>query len=332
MNRQRLSRRWESLSVVPNTANGTSEIQMKQRQRLDAKRRLKENIPLLILFVPVLMFYIIFKYVPMLGSIMAFKDYNFAQGILHSPWNGLRNFEILFSNPQTLNIIRNTLLLSVLNIVVGFPIPIILAILLNEVRKQWFKKWVQTLVYLPHFFSWVIVGGIVVTLFAEQTGFVNAVLERLTGDTFSFLYDDVSWVAIFLGSGIWKEAGFSTIIFLAAITSIDPSLYEAASIDGASKWKQILNVTLPGISTTVVLILILSMGNVMSVGFDQVYVLQNSGVFDISEVISTYIYKVGIQGGQFSLTSAMGLFESVVGFILVCSTNMVARRFDRGLW
>ncbi len=320
------------MKEMHSTANGTLGIQMKERRRFEAKRRLKDNIPLLILFVPVLLFYIIFKYVPMFGSIMAFKDYNFGQGILHSPWNGLRNFEILFSNPQTLNIIRNTLLLSVLNIVVGFPIPIILAVLLNEVRKQWFKKWVQTLVYLPHFFSWVIVGGIVITLFAEQTGIVNTVLERLTGNTFSFLYDDVSWIAIFLGSGIWKEAGFSTIIFLAAITSIDPSLYEAASIDGANKWKQILNVTLPGISSTIVLILILQMGNVMSVGFDPVYVLQNSGVFDVSEVISTYIYKVGIQGGQFSLTSAMGLFESVVGFILIFTTNIVARKFDRGLW
>jgi putative aldouronate transport system permease protein len=314
------------------TADGTRELRGEQRRRWEAKRRFKENMPLLFLFVPVLLFYIIFKYVPMFGAIMAFKDYNFADGILRSPWTGLGNFDILFSNPQTLNIIRNTLLLSVLNIVVGFPVPIILAILLNEVRRQWFKKWVQTLVYLPHFFSWVIVGGIVVTLFAEQTGIVNSVLERLTGKTFSFLYDDTTWIAIFLGAGIWKEAGFSTIIFLAAITNIDPSLYEAASIDGASKWRQILNVTLPGISSTVVLILILQMGSVMSVGFDPVYVLQNSGVYNVSEVISTYIYKVGIQGGQFSLTSAMGLFESVIGFILVCGTNVVARKFGRGLW
>lgn len=297
-----------------------------------ARRRFRENLPLLFLFTPVLLFYVIFKYVPMVGAIMAFKDYNFADGILGSPWNGFENFRVLFSNPQTLNIIRNTLVLSVLNIIVGFPVPIALAILLNEVRKQWFKKWIQTLVYLPHFFSWVIVGGIVVTLFAEQTGIVNALLEWMTGSTYSFLYNDASWIAIFLGSGIWKEAGFSTIIFLAAITSIDPSLYEAASIDGASKWRQMRHVTLPGISPTIILVLILQMGNVMSVGFDPVYVLQNSGVYSVSEVISTYIFKVGIQGGQFSLTSAMGLFESVVGFILVFSTNLVARKFGRGLW
>nr|WP_051082451.1 ABC transporter permease subunit [Paenibacillus sanguinis] len=302
------------------------------RRRREAKRRFRENLPLLSLFVPVLLFYLIFKYVPMFGAIMAFKNYNFTDGILHSPWIGLGNFEILFNNPQTINIIRNTLVLSVLNIVVGFPIPILLAILLNEVRRQWFKKWVQTLVYLPHFFSWVIVGGIVVTIFAEQNGIVNAVLERMTGKTFPFLYDERSWIAIFLGAGIWKEAGFSTIIFLAAITGIDPSLYEAASMDGASKWRQIINITLPGISATIVLLLILQMGSVMSVGFDPVYVLQNSGVHNVSEVISTYIYKVGIQGGQFSLTSAMGLFESIVGFVLVFSANVVARRFGNGLW
>ncbi len=317
---------------MANAVGDMLELRNNERRRREAKRRFRENLPLLSLFVPVLLFYFIFKYVPMLGSVMAFKNYNFTDGILHSPWTGLGNFEVLFSNPQTLNIIRNTLVLSVLNIVIGFPIPILLAVLLNEVRKQWFKKWVQTLVYLPHFFSWVIVGGIVVTMFAEQNGIINALLERLTGKTFSFLYNETSWISIFLGSGIWKEAGFSTIIFLAAITGINPSLYEAASMDGASKWRQIIHITLPGISATIVLLLILQMGNVMSVGFDPVYVLQNSGVYNVSEVISTYIYKVGIQGGQFSLTSAMGLFESVVGFVLVFSANLVARRFGRGLW
>ncbi|GIO39852.1 putative multiple-sugar transport system permease YteP [Paenibacillus antibioticophila] len=317
---------------MADSTGGALELRNHGQRRREVKRRFRENLPLLSLFVPVLLFYLIFKYVPMFGAIMAFKNYNFTDGILHSPWIGLDNFKILFSNPQTINIIRNTLVLSVLNIVVGFPIPILLAILLNEVRRQWFKKWVQTLVYLPHFFSWVIVGGIVVTMFAEQNGIINAVLERMTGNTFPFLYDEGSWIAIFLGAGIWKEAGFSTIIFLAAITSIDPSLYEAASMDGASKWRQIINITLPGISATIVLLLILQMGSVMSVGFDPVYVLQNSGVYNVSEVISTYIYKVGIQGGQFSLTSAMGLFESIVGFVLVFSANLVARRFGNGLW
>ncbi|TDG00661.1 ABC transporter permease [Paenibacillus piri] len=300
--------------------------------RLNAKRRLKQNLPLLLMFLPVVAYYAIFKYAPMFGAVMAFKSYNFADGIWHSPWVGFKNFQILFSNPQTLNIIRNTLLLSLLSIVAGFPVPIVLAILLNEARKQWFKKAVQTLVYLPHFFSWVIVGGLVVALFAEQSGAVNFMIQKLGGTTFSFLYDEFSWVAIFVGSSIWKEAGFSTIIFLAAMSSIDPSLYEAASMDGANKFRQIWNITLPGISSTIVVVFILSLGRILEVGFDQIYVLQNASVLNIAEVISTYIYRVGVQGGQFSLTSAMGLFESFVGFILVFAANMLARRFNQSLW
>ncbi|WP_239635588.1 ABC transporter permease subunit [Paenibacillus sp. H1-7] len=284
------------------------------------------------MFVPVIAFYVIFKYAPMAGVIVAFKSYNFADGIFGSPWVGLKHFRLLFSNPNSLLIIRNTLILSLLNIIVGFPFPIILAIMLNEVRKLWFKKTVQTLIFLPHFLSWVIVGGIVVTIFSQESGVINHWIRQWTGNTFPFLYNETSWLVIFVGSGIWKEAGFSAIVYLAALSSIDTSLYEAASIDGAGKWKQLWHVTLPGIAPTIVLMLILSMGKVMEVGFDQVYTLQNSVVSGVAEVISTYIYTIGLQKGQFSLTSAMGLFESVVGFILVVSANAVARKFNRGIW
>ncbi|MFB9277085.1 ABC transporter permease [Cohnella cellulosilytica] len=284
------------------------------------------------MFAPVILFFIMFKYVPMYGAIIAFKKYNFADGILHSPWVGWDNFKLLFSTPTTIQIIRNTLVLSLLSIIVGFPFPIMLAIMLNEVRKMWFKKAVQTLVYLPHFFSWIIVSGMVVTVFSQQSGIVSELWESLTGHSYPFLYREGSWLAIFVGSGIWKEAGFSAIIYLAALTNIDPTLYEAASIDGASKWKQIRHVTLPGLQMTIVLMLILSMGRVMEVGFDQIYMLQNSTVSDVSEVISTYIYKIGLMGSQFSLTAALGLFESLVGFILVLATNAIARRFGNGLW
>ncbi|MFE5324245.1 ABC transporter permease [Paenibacillus sp. NPDC056579] len=284
------------------------------------------------MFVPVIAFYVIFKYAPMAGVIVAFKSYNFADGIFGSPWVGLKHFRLLFSNPNSLLIIRNTLILSLLNIIVGFPFPIMLAIMLNEVRKLWFKKTVQTLIFLPHFLSWVIVGGIVVTIFSQESGVINHWIRQWTGNTFPFLYNETSWLVIFVGSGIWKEAGFSAIVYLAALSSIDTSLYEAASIDGAGKWKQLWHVTLPGIAPTIVLMLILSMGKVMEVGFDQVYTLQNSVVSGVAEVISTYIYTIGLQKGQFSLTSAMGLFESVVGFILVVSANAVARKFNRGIW
>jgi putative aldouronate transport system permease protein len=304
----------------------------KLEKNLKRNIRLKQNIPLMIMFFPIILYFIVFKYVPMLGAVMAFKDYNFSDGIIGSPWVGLNNFRLLFSNPQMANTIRNTVMLSVLKIVVGFPFPIALAILLNEVRKAWFKKTVQTLVYLPHFFNWIIVGGLVITLFSQESGTINHLLQTWFGTTYPFLYHGFSWVVIFLGSGVWKEVGFSTIVYLAAITSIDPSLYESASIDGANKWRQIWHITLPGMRPTIILLLILSMGSVMEVSFDQIYMLQNSVVADISEVISTFIYRAGLQGGQFSLTAAMGLFESLVGLILVVVTNQIARMFKQGLW
>lgn len=294
-------------------------------------RRIRQNIPLWIMFLPVAAFYLIFKYTPMLGLVIAFKNYNFYEGIWGSPWVGLQNFENLFTQAQSVQIIRNTLVLSILTVFVGFPFPIILAILLNEARKMWFKRLVQTLVYLPHFFSWVIVGGIVITLFS-QGGIINTVVAKLLGEPYAFLFHEWSWITIFLGSGVWKEAGFSAIIYLAALTTIDPSLYEAASMDGANKWKQTWHITIPGISPTIILMLILAMGHVMEVGFDQVYVLQNSIVASVSDVISTFIYQTGLQGGQFSLTTALGLFESLVGLTLVVITNAIAKRFNRQLW
>ncbi len=295
-------------------------------------QRFRNNVPLWIMFLPIVAFYIVFKYTPMLGLIIAFKNYNFYDGIWGSPWVGVDNFNHLFTQSQSAQIIRNTLFLSVLSVFVSFPFPIMLAIMLNEVRKMWFKKAVQTLVYLPHFFSWVIVGGIVITLFS-QSGVINGLLTKLTGgEPFAFLFHEWSWVSIFLGSGVWKDAGFNAIIYLAALTTIDPSLYEAASIDGGGKWKQMWHVTLPGLSPTIVIMLILAMGRVMEVGFDQVYTLQNSIVSNISQVISTYIYEIGLQGGQFSLTAALGLFESLVAFTLVIITNAIAKRFNKALW
>lgn len=266
------------------------------------------------------------------GLIIAFKNYNFFDGVLGSPWVGLKNFETIFQQPHTLNVIRNTVVLSVLNVFVGFPFPIILAILLNEVRRSWFKRTIQTIVYLPHFFSWVIIGGFVVTLFSMESGTINHWIEKWFGEPYPFLYKPVSWIAVYVGTGIWKEVGFSAIIYLAALTSIDPSLYESASLDGANKFQQIRHITIPGISSTIVLLFILSMGRIMEVGFDQVYVLQTPMVSNVADVISTYIYRIGLQGAQFSLTAALGLFESLVGLILVLGANALARKFDKGLW
>jgi putative aldouronate transport system permease protein len=304
----------------------------KNSLKIKRKRRFKENLPLLFMFIPVILFYLIFRYVPMLGNIIAFKDYNFSDGMWGSPWVGLENFKLLFSNPQSLKIIKNTLMLGILNLVFGFPFPVIMAILLNEVKKAWFKKNVQTLIYLPHFLSWVIVGGMVITMFSQESGIINHIINKVIGESYPFLYKEVSWVGVYLSSGIWKETGFSAIIYLAALTSIDPSLYEAANIDGANKWQQIWNVTIPGISTTVVLVLIISIGRLIEVGFDQVFVLQNPVVDNVADVISTYIYKVGLNGGRFSLASGMGLFESILAFIMILAANYFARRYEKGLW
>lgn len=322
--------------------NGTTvrqsydSVEKKQEKRASASasklRRLKMNIPWLIMFLPVAVYFIIFKYAPMAGLVIAFKNYTIGEGIWGSQWVGFDNYKMLFRDPTALDTIRNTIVLSFLSMFVGFPIPIGLAILLNEVRQLWFKKTVQTLVYLPHFLSWVIVSGMVITLLAQETGIVNHFLEKLTGSTYPFLYKEGSWITVFVASGIWKSAGFAAIIYLASLTSIDPSLYEAACMDGAGKARQIWHITLPGIRPTIVLMLILNVGHVLEVGFDQVFMLQNSSVASISEVISTYIYRVGLQGFQFSMTTAMGLFESLVGLILVLLTNMIARKFNQGLW
>ncbi|WP_373459580.1 ABC transporter permease [Paenibacillus harenae] len=302
------------------------------RLKASTVRLMKQNIPLMIMFLPGLLFYIIFKYAPMGGIIIAFKDFNLRDGIFGSPWVGMDNFVQLFNQAQSLQIIRNSFLISILGLVVGFPMPIILAIMLNEVRKMWFKRVVQTLVYLPHFLSWVIVGGIVLSLFALESGTINRWLEGILAEPYPFMYEKVSWLFIYLGSGVWKEMGFAAIIYLAALSAIDPHLYEAGSIDGANKWQQIRHITIPGISTTIILLLILSVGKVMDVGFDQIYNLQNAVVSDIANVISLYIYQIGILRGQYSLTAAMGIFENLVGLVLILLANYIARKFNQGLW
>jgi putative aldouronate transport system permease protein len=313
-------------------AQADSTYTRSHSNRLIRKRRFTQNVPLLIMFVPVILFYLIFKYVPMFGLVIAFKNYNFYDGFWGSPWVGFKHFQTIFQNSQTIAVIKNTFILSVLNVFVGFPFPILIAILLNEVRKSWFKRSIQTMLYIPHFLSWIIVGGMITTMFSLQTGAINHVITYLFGEPYPFLYKETSWIAVFVGSGIWRDAGYSAIIYLAALTAIDGSLYEAASIDGANKWQQVWNITLPGLSPTIFIMFILAMGRILEVGFDHVYILQNSTVSAVSEVISTYIYKVGLQSGQYSLTAALGLFESVVGFILVLTANKVAKRFNQNLW
>ncbi|WJH32826.1 ABC transporter permease subunit [Paenibacillus sp. CC-CFT747] len=300
--------------------------------RLQRRRRFRMNIPLMVMFSPILVYFILFKYVPMGGLIIAFKQYNLADGILGSPWTGLDNFRLLFNSPMMVTIIKNTFVISILSVLVSFPFPILLAILLNEVRGMVYKRTIQTLVYLPHFLNWVIIGSFVVLIFAQEQGVINKIISALGGEKIQFLYNKSTWLGVFLGSGIWKEAGFGAIIYLAALGNIDPSLYESSSIDGANKLRQMWHITIPGIAPVIILMLILSMEHVMDVGFDQIYVLKNPMVGDIANVISVWSYEVGLGRGQFSITTALGFFQSLVGLVLVLAANKIARKFGQGLW
>lgn len=294
---------------------------------------IRRDIWLYAFLVPALIYLIIFKYAPMLGMVIGFKDYSIGKGILGSRWVGFDNFIRLFKTPNFFTILRNTIGLNLLNLVFGFPAPILLSILINEVNCKAYKRTVQTILYIPHFVSWVILGGIVIQL-TSMNGPISVLLTKFFGaEPTSFITDPVSWVVIYIASGIWQSVGWGTIIYLAAITNVDAQLYEAAKIDGANKFQQILNVTLPCISGTIVTMLILRMGSMLSVGFEQIYMLQNSAVFDVSDVISTYEYRVGLEQRQYSITTALSFFKGVVGLILVFGTNAIAKKLgEGGLW
>lgn len=288
---------------------------------------------LYIFLAPILLYFIIFKYVPMLGTVMAFQDYKFSTGFFGSKWVGLEHFRRLFTGKNFYTILKNTLLLNAGSVLFGFPVPIILAIFLNEVKLRGFKKISQSIMYLPHFMSWVVLGGILIDLLSPGTGIVNTVIKAFGGEAIYFMGKKEWWPAMFIISGIWQGAGWGTIVYLAAITGIDQDLYEAAYIDGAGKLKQIWYITLPCLRSTIVVMLILRMGSMMDIGFEQVYVLMNPAVRDVAEVISTYVYRVGIEGAQYSYTTAIGLFQSVISCILVFTTNKIARKLNgEGLW
>ncbi|MBD0381502.1 ABC transporter permease [Paenibacillus sedimenti] len=288
---------------------------------------------LYMLLIPVALYFIIFKYVPMLGEVMAFKNYRLAEGIWGSPWVGFDQFRKLFTSRDFYIILRNTLLLNVYSLVFAFPVPIVLALMLNELRTEWYKRMLQNFLYIPHFMSWVVLGGIVIALLSPSTGVVNAVLKLFGLEAIYFMASTFWWPVSFVGSSIWREAGFGTILYLAAMASINPQLYEAAAMDGAGKLRQIWHITLPGIRSTVAILLVLQVGRMMDVGFEHVFALQNSTVTSVAEVISTYVYNRGIVGLQYSYTTALGLFQSIVALILVVSVNRLIRAMgERGLW
>ncbi len=315
-------------------AHSTSIITRTNPRRPTFRNRLKRDKHLYMMLLPVIVFYLLFKYTPMIGEIIAFKDYRLGDGIFGSEWVGFKHFQSLFVSIDFWRVIRNTLLLNVYSLVFGFPVPIILALLLNEVRKEWYKRTVQNLLYLPHFISWVVLGGIFIAILSPSTGVVNAVLEHVFGiEPIYFMASSAWWPVAYTMSGIWREAGWGTILYLAAMASIDPQLYEAAKIDGANKLRQIWHITLPGIRSTVAILLVLRMGHMMDVGLEQTLILQNQSVLDVADVISTYVYRVGLQNMNYSYTTALGLFQSAVGLILVIGVNRLTRSFgEKGLW
>lgn len=284
--------------------------------------------------MPGLIFFVLFKYAPLYGEIIAFKDFRIMDGIWGSEWAGLKHFDRLFNDRDFWIILRNTLLLNLYSILFVFPAPIVLALLLNEVRSHWFKRSLQNMLYLPHFISWVVLGGVIISILSPSTGLVNIVLSKVFGiEPIYFMASPFWWPIVFTLSSIWQTAGWGTILYLAAMGNIDPQLYEAAKIDGASKLRQIFHVTLPGIRGTIAILLILQMGKVMDVGFEQVFNLQNSAVFSVADVISTYVYRMGLLGAQYSYATAVGLFQGIIGLILVLLVNKAIKSMgEGGLW
>ncbi len=287
----------------------------------------KRELPLHLLVLPGLLIVLVYSYAPMLGVVIAFQKFMVFKGWFGSPWNGWDNFRYVLDMPGTGQVIRNTLFIACAKIMAGLLVPIAVALLLNEVTRSFIKRGVQTLIYLPHFLSWVILGGILIDLLSPSEGIVNALLGWLGFDSVFFLADNRWFPAVLIVSDVWKEFGFGTVVYLAAITSVNPTLYEAALIDGANRWKQTLHITLPGIMPIIVLMATLSLGNVLNAGFDQVFNLLNPLVYESGDILDTMIYRIAFNDAQYGVATAVGLFKSVVSFVLISVSYWMAYRF-----
>jgi putative aldouronate transport system permease protein len=296
-------------------------------------RRLARDKYLYVLALPALIYFALFKYVPMWGVSIAFMDYSPYTGFAESPWVGFKHFERFFSNPDFWILFRNTMAINLLNLFLFFPLPILLSLLMNELSVGWFKKTVQSVVYLPHFLSWVIIVGLTFLMISYSEGIVNKVIEAAGYARVDFLTRPEWFWLLLTAQSIWKESGWGTVIFLAAMASIDPQQYEAARMDGANRMRQMWHITLPGIRNVVVILLILRIGHMMDVGFEHVYLMMNGAVSEVADVFDTYVYRSGIQQAQFSYSTAVGLFKSVVGLILVVIANRLSKKIgEEGIY
>jgi putative aldouronate transport system permease protein len=296
-------------------------------------RDFRRDFYLILLVLPAVVYYLVFHYLPMYGIVIAFKSFSIARGISGSPWAGLKWFREFFGSFYFGRIVSNTVVLSLSNLAFSFPAPIVFALLLNELRNQAYKRVVQTVSYLPHFVSMVVVVGIMVNFLSPVDGIVGRLLVLLGGKPINFMFEPRWFRSLYVISGIWQNTGWNAIVYIAAIASINPELYEAAYMDGAGRWGQLFHVTLPGILPTVVILLILNFGNVMSVGFEKVLLMYNPSTYETADIISTYVYRRGVLGSQYSFGAAVGFFNSVVNVCLLLAVNRIARRAaDISLW
>lgn len=299
------------------------------------KLEIKRNYILYLLAIPVIVYFIVFLYLPMSGIVIAFKDYKVMKGIFASPWtdmHGFRHFYTFLSDPFFWNIFKNTILISFMDLILGFPAPIIFALMLNEIRSSKYKKTIQTITYLPHFISLVVICGMICT-FLKPEGILTAFFGLFGGKKIDYMLKPEWFKTIYVVSGIWQGIGWGSIIYLAALTSIEQQLYEAATIDGAGKWKQTIHVTLPGIASTIIIMLIMRMGQILNVGYEKIILLQNSYNHNTSQVIASYIYEIGLSGkyaraDAMPLSAAAGVFQSVINIIFLVVTNFISKKFS----
>ncbi|SDX44642.1 putative aldouronate transport system permease protein [Paenibacillus sp. CF384] len=318
--------------------SGLKSVAATHPYRAPSKRGLWQRIVdhrvLYLMFLPVIAYYVIFRYWPIvLAWIVAFKDLQLGTGVFSSEWVGFDNFRMIFEDPEIVNVLRNTVEISLLRILVGFFPPIILAIMFHDLASNRMKKWLQSAVYIPHFFSWVIVYGIVFAFFSTGSGFVNNVLAWMGYTRFEFFLSESWFRPLLLGSALWKEIGWSTIIYLAALTTVDPQLYEAATIDGAGPIKRITAITLPSILPVITFVLCISLGNILFAGGEQILLFYNKAVLDSADVIETWVYREGLNRLQFSIGTAVGVFQSIIGMVFIISSNFIAKKYTgRGIW
>ena len=288
---------------------------------------------LYLLLLPAVLYFLIFHYLPMYGVIISFKDFNFKKGILGSEWIGLENFEYMFGLNDFYRVFWNSFCLSFLRLVFEFPIPIILALLINEVRGKFFKRSVQTVVYLPHFISAVVVVSILSALLSPSSGLINQLITAFGGTPIHFMAEPKYFKTIYVLSDIWQSAGYGSIVYMAALTGIDPSLYEAATVDGASKWDKLIHITLPGLLPTIIIMLILRMGSIFSVGYEKIMLMYNPATYETADVISTYVYRRAFESGDYSFSAAVGLFNSVINFTIIMLFNKFSKKISEvSLW